>query len=41
MIDTFGKKITTQFTEYGDPKDLASAISLALKAGDNRKEFEK
>jgi SAM-dependent methyltransferase len=41
LIDTFGNKITTEFLELGEPKDLASATALALRAGDNRKEFEK
>jgi SAM-dependent methyltransferase len=41
LLDTFGKEITTEFVELGEPKDLNSAVQLALRAGDNRKEFEK
>ena len=41
LIDTFGNKITSEFLELGEPKDFDSAKQLALRAGDNRKEFEK
>jgi len=41
LIDTFGNKITSEFLELGEPKDFDSARQLALRAGDNRKEFEK
>ena len=41
LLDTFGNEITSEFLELGEPKDLNSAVQLALRAGDNRKEFEK
>ena len=41
LIDTFGNEITSQFVELGEPKDFDSAKELALRKGDNRKEFEK
>jgi site-specific DNA-methyltransferase (adenine-specific) len=41
LIDSYGEKITSEFIELGEPKDFDSARQLALKAGDNRKEFEK
>jgi site-specific DNA-methyltransferase (adenine-specific) len=41
LIDTFGNEITSQFEELGEPKDFESAKELALRKGDNRKEFEK
>jgi len=41
LVDTFGEKITSEFIELGEPKDFDSARQLALKAGDNRKEFER
>lgn len=41
LINTYGREIVSKFTELGEPKDFESAKQLALKAGDNRKEFEK
>ncbi|MDR0927394.1 MAG: restriction endonuclease [Ignavibacteria bacterium] len=41
LINAYGKKFTSEFIELGEPKDLNSAKQLALRAGDNRKEFEK